>query len=85
MPALAKSAPSGASDFDLISIDGYDLNAQPMKKEVEFTARSDTSASFQHYGSLQSVCGGDQARTVFADEFEEFLTFRLGEKYGEYG
>jgi len=85
MPALTILAPPGAGDFDLSGVNRHDLNAEPMKKQIEFAAGHDTPTGFQHNGSLQCIWGGEQARSVLPDEFEEILPLRLRQKYGKQG
>ena len=50
MPAFAESAPSGARDFNLSRIHGYDLNSEAVKKKIEFAACHFTAARFQYNG-----------------------------------
>jgi hypothetical protein len=83
MPALAIFAPSGAGNFNLRGVDGHDLNVEAMKKEIEFAACDGTPAGLDHNGSFQSIWGGDQARSVPSNEFEEILSFGLSLKYGD--
>ena len=85
MPALAIFTPSGAGDFDLSGVDRHYLDAEPVKKEIEFAACHDTPASFQHNGGLQSIWGGDQASSVLPNEFEEILPLGLSKKNGKQG
>jgi len=54
MPALTILAPPGASDFDLGGVNGHDLNAEPMKKQIEFAAattprRASSTMQFPKY------------------------------------
>jgi hypothetical protein len=65
--------------------DRHEFDVEPMKKEIEFPACCSTATGLQHNGSFQSIGGGDQARSVLPDEFQEILPLRLTKKNGDQG
>src|SRR6476661_6523039 len=85
MPALAVSAPSSASHFDLGGVDGNEFYAEPMNKEIQLTARHFAVTRFQHNSGFQCIWCGEEAGSVIANTFEETLPFRLCQKDGEQG
>ena len=83
MPAFAIFPPAGAGDFDLGCVHGYDFNAEPMQKEIKFTASDYAAASFEHNGGFQDIRGRHQSRTILLNKIEEPLPLRFGKEYGQ--
>ncbi len=80
MPALAIFAPSSTRNFDLGGVNGNELYAEPMHKEIHFTARHFASPSLQHNGGFQSICRGQQTGSILANMFKETLPFGFTQK-----
>jgi len=65
-----------AGDFDLSGVNRHDLNAEPMKKQIEFAAGHDTRRASSTM-AVSNVFGAESRRDPSADEFEEILPLRL--------
>ena len=85
MAAFAEAAPGAASDFDLIGIDGDDVDAGLVKPQIEFMSGGLAAASFQDHCYFEHRCGRYQPHRVTGDKPLENSCLRLIERDGHYG